>query len=166
MVKELASTYSLLFRSHSDTYKKNVAEYGRLPSPQWLRVFYGDHGGPLSQSIAENLSYFTMSKRQSRVSDIEFHLAGLDRRLPPTQLFDEYPIWGDRLRMLKAYMDSQKPKGIRGLWQDKRDGLQWYTFWLVVIVGSASVFLSALSLVASVLQTVGTYRGLEQASSG
>jgi hypothetical protein len=156
---ELSETYSLLFRSHKDTYQENLAQYGLLPVPQWLRVCYGDENGVLSPRIATNMSYFLQPNRP-RVSDIEYHIAGAKNKLPPTQLFEKYHIWRDRLRELKAYMDSQKPGGIRGLWADKRDSLQWHTFWAVIIVGSFSLILSFLGLVVSVVQTVGTFKGI------
>jgi hypothetical protein len=35
---------------------------------------------------------------------------------------------------LVAYMDSQKPGGLRGLWYDKRDSGAWYTFWAVSLL--------------------------------
>jgi hypothetical protein len=57
------------------------------------------------------MSYFLQSDRP-RVSDIEYHIAEVKNRLPLTQLFEKHVIWGDRLRQLKAYMDSQKPVGI------------------------------------------------------
>ncbi|KAE9374904.1 hypothetical protein N431DRAFT_482029 [Stipitochalara longipes BDJ] len=156
---ELSETYSLLFRSHKDTYQDNLAQYGLLPVPQWLRVCYGDDNGVLPLRMAKNMSYFLQPNRP-RVSDIEYHLAGVKNKLPPTQLFEKYIIWGDRLRELKAYMDSQKPGGIRGLWADKRDSLQWYTFWAVIIVGGFSLILSFMGLIVSVVQTVGTFKGV------
>lgn len=156
---ELERTYSLLFRSHADEYEENLSQYGLLPIPQWMRVFYGNEKGTLSDRTAKNMSYFLQPNRP-RVSDIEYHLLNAKDKLPPTQLFEKYGTWGDRLRQLKAYMDGQKPEGIRGLWADKRDSLQWYTFWAVIIVGSISLLLSFLSLAVSTVQTVGTFEGL------
>ena len=158
--EELSETYSLLFRSQQNKRQEDLIQYGLLPVPQWLRVFYGSENGTLSGAEAQNMSYF-LREGKPRVSDIEYHLKHIDTKLPPTQLFEKYQIWGDRLRQLKAYMDSQKPGGIRGLWADKRDSLQWYTFWAVIIVGGASVLLSILGLMVSIVQTVGTFKGLE-----
>lgn len=156
---ELSNTYSLLFRSRKDTYQANIAQYGLLPVPQWLRVCYGGENGTLPNRTAKDMSYFLQPKR-ARVSDIEFHLAEANNRLPPTQLFVKYDIWGDRLRQLKAYMDGQKPGGIRGLWVDKRDSSQWFTFWAVVIFGSIGLLLSFLGLIVGIVQAVGTFKAL------
>ncbi|KAK4941379.1 hypothetical protein LTR10_018648 [Elasticomyces elasticus] len=156
---ELSDTYSLLFRSRRDAYKENIREYGLLPVPQWLRVCYGDEKGTLSERIARDMSWFLHPKRP-RVSDIEYHLQNADKRLLPTQLFERYRIWGDRLRELKAYMDSQKPGGIRGLWADKRDSGQWYTFWAVLIIGGLGLLISFLGLVAGIVQAVASFKAL------
>ena len=43
-------------------------------------------------------------------------------------------------------MDSQKPRGIEGLWYDKRDELIRYTFWAVTIVGGTTLVLTILGL--------------------
>jgi len=42
-------------------------------------------------------------------------------------LFGQFPIMETRLRQLRLYMDSQKPRGIRQLWADNRDSLNYYT---------------------------------------
>lgn len=159
IVSQLSKTYSLLFRSRRDTYKENLREYGLLPVPQWLRICYADEHGTLPFRAAPDMSYFLHPKRE-RVSEIENHLAEANTRLPPTQSFDNYHIWQDRLRELKTYMDGQKPGGIRGLWADKRDSGQWYTFWAVIIIGGLGLILSFLGLVAGIVQAVGTFQGL------
>jgi len=159
-MQELSTTYSLLFRSQKDRHHENLLQYALLPAPLWLRALYVNVPGTLSDEVAANMSYF-LREGVPRVSDIEYHLKHIDTKLPPTELFERYQIWGDRLRQLKAYMDSQKPGGIRGLWADKRDSLQWYTFWAVIIVGGASVILSIMGLMVSIVHTVGTFKGLE-----
>jgi hypothetical protein len=40
------------------------------------------------------------------------------------------------------------------LWRDRRNPLQWYTFWAVLVVGGVSILLSFLQLVVSVAQLV------------
>lgn len=53
--------------------------------------------------------------------------------------------------------------GFLALWKDKRDSLQWYTFWAVLVVGSLSIFLTFASLAVSTAQTVAAFRQLDQA---
>lgn len=63
----------------------------------------------------------------------ETHIASFSVSNFGQDAYEKYPIFGDRLRELVAYMDSQKPGGLRGLWYDKRDSGAWYTFWAVSI---------------------------------
>ena len=160
---DVADTYSLLFRSRTDSYQDNLAVYRRLPMPSWVRIYAQSTFSLFPTQIGDTLYDVThgLGKR-TLMSDIEYHIAELHHKLPPTQQFEKYGIFENRLRELKAYMDSQKPGGIRALWRDKRDTLQWYTFWAVIIVGSLGIFLSFLGLIVTTVQTIGTFKGLEK----
>jgi hypothetical protein len=48
----------------------------------------------------------------------------------------------------------QQPSKVTDLWRDRRNPLQWYTFWAVLWVGGASIVLAVLQLVVSLVQTV------------
>ncbi|KAH6704050.1 hypothetical protein BKA61DRAFT_181952 [Leptodontidium sp. MPI-SDFR-AT-0119] len=74
--------------------------------------------------------------------------------------YAQFPIFETRLRQLRFYMDSQKPRGIRQLWKDKRDTLNYYTFWGVIIFGFLSIFLAFFSLAVSIAQTVASFKAL------
>ncbi|KAH7400441.1 hypothetical protein BKA64DRAFT_708120 [Cadophora sp. MPI-SDFR-AT-0126] len=74
--------------------------------------------------------------------------------------YAQFPVFENRLRQLRHYMDSQKPRGIRQLWKDKRDTLNYYTFWGVIIFGSLSIFLAFFSLAVSIAQTVASFKAL------
>jgi hypothetical protein len=78
--------------------------------------------------------------------------------------YAQFPIFETRLRQLRHYMDSQKPRGLHQLWKDNRDSLNYYTFWGVIIFGLLSVFLAFFSLAVSVAQTVASFRALELAT--
>ena len=54
----------------------------------------------------------------------------------------DFRLLGDRLLALQAFNTRQRPSRIRDLWRDRRDPLQWYTFWLVLFVGGFSLLLS------------------------
>ncbi|KAK4197327.1 hypothetical protein QBC40DRAFT_351070 [Triangularia verruculosa] len=65
---------------------------------------------------------------------------------------DDFPVFGPRLLTLQRYNLRQQPSKIRDLWRDKRNPLQWYTFWAVFWVGGASILLSILQLLVGVAQ--------------
>ena len=92
----------------------------------------------------------------------ETHVASFAATNMLFDLYERYPVFGDRLRILVAYMDSQKPGGLRGLWYDKRDEGAWFTFWAVLWIGGISLLIALLSLGVSVLQTVAAMKQLYQ----
>lgn len=66
-------------------------------------------------------------------------------------------MFGDRLLVLKTLL---KPNGIRGLWKDKRDSLQWYTFWAVVCLGCFGAIVAVLQLALSAVQAWASVKSL------
>lgn len=65
-----------------------------------------------------------------------------------------------RVRVLREYMDKQKPRGFRQLWRDSRDSSSYYKFWGVIIFGAVSVFLATASLAVSIAQTYASFKSL------
>jgi len=74
--------------------------------------------------------------------------------------YEEFGHFESRIRQLKTYMDSKKPKTSKQLWKDARDATPWWTFWAVAFFGAASVFLALASFAVSIAQTVGTFEAL------
>jgi len=64
----------------------------------------------------------------------------------------DFPVFGARLLALQEYNERQKPTRARDLWRDRRNPLQWYTFWAVIWVGSISIILGTLQLGVSIAQ--------------
>ncbi|KAI0435544.1 hypothetical protein F4803DRAFT_545204 [Xylaria telfairii] len=67
---------------------------------------------------------------------------------------NDFPIFGQRLLVLQAFNMRQQPSKVRDLWRDRRNPLQWYTFWAVLLVGGISILLAVLQLVVAIVQTV------------
>lgn len=66
----------------------------------------------------------------------------------------DFPILGSRLLRIQAFNLRQQPRRIRDLWRDRRNPLQWYTFWAVLIIGGATILLGVLQLLVSTAQLV------------
>jgi hypothetical protein len=47
---------------------------------------------------------------------------------------DRFHFWRDRLVVLKEMFDEAEPRTLRQWWSDRRNGVQWYTFWIAGIV--------------------------------
>lgn len=66
---------------------------------------------------------------------------------------EDFPHFGPRLLAVQQYNLRQRPSRVRDLWRDRRNPLQWYTFWAVLWVGAITILLSFLQLVSTVVQT-------------
>lgn len=64
---------------------------------------------------------------------------------------DDFPRLGRRLIKLQQFNSRQRPSKLTDLWRDKRNPLQWFTFWAVVIVGGVANILAALQLLVTLL---------------
>lgn len=71
---------------------------------------------------------------------------------------DDFPIFGPRLLILQRYNMRQQPSRVRDLWRDRRNPLQWYTFWAVLWVGGVSIVLAVLQVLVGVAQIYLTVR--------
>ena len=67
---------------------------------------------------------------------------------------DDFPMFGQRLAKLQEFNLRQQPSKLRDLWRDRRNPLQWYTFWAVLIVGSLSLILTLFQLIVAVAQLI------------
>ncbi|KAN0114722.1 hypothetical protein V8E51_004266 [Hyaloscypha variabilis] len=67
---------------------------------------------------------------------------------------EDYPFFGDRLVKVQLFVNNKNPGTWSTLWYDRRDILRFWTFWAVVIVGGASLFLSLIQNLEGVVQIV------------
>ena len=75
--------------------------------------------------------------------------------------FSDFRRFGSRLREIKFYMDNQKPSGWYQMWKDKRDRVQYVTFWAVLVFGTISIVLALVSIAVSSAQTVAAFRSVQ-----
>lgn len=64
----------------------------------------------------------------------------------------DFLVLGDRLEMLGKELKGVKPKGWSDLVRDRRDTMQYWGFWLVAIVGGASIILSLTQVILQAAQ--------------
>ena len=81
------------------------------------------------------------------------------RPRPQYNVNKDFPLYGERLLTLRSLL---KPKGLRELWKDKRDSLQWYTFWAVVFLGITGVILGLLQFGLAIVQAYASMAALRQ----
>lgn len=69
-----------------------------------------------------------------------------------------YPFWHSRLEKLQKAYDKKTPSGLTQWWFDRRDRVQWATFWVAFVVFLLTVIFGIISSVTGVLQVYAAYR--------
>ncbi|MCJ1335341.1 hypothetical protein MMC09_000609 [Bachmanniomyces sp. S44760] len=58
----------------------------------------------------------------------------------------DFPVLGWRIKALVEELKEAKPKRWKDMVRDRRDAVQYWTFWLVAIFGAASIVLSSIQV--------------------
>jgi hypothetical protein len=143
---EIRRTWEFLFAANNNSGKRDLENYGRIRKAPW--TFGADDHLQKSRHLSTGRLYVQTTRH----------------RHPEALSYSQFPLFETRIRQLVFYMDTQKPQGLRQLWRDKRDTLNFYTFWGVIIFGGLSVFLALFSLAMSIAQTVASFRALDNSS--
>jgi len=73
-------------------------------------------------------------RKLSRTLDIDCQVLKCDRLRAIDRHIDNFAFWRDRLVVLKQVFDEAEPSTLSQWWFDRRNGVQWYTFWLAILV--------------------------------
>jgi hypothetical protein len=151
--QEIARSWAILFANDGDDKKKppmhdKYSPLGNMPEvlQHYLKDQRFGHKFPKDYEYVLEPAYTQVVSASSNKRPISY---------------DQFPLFEARLRQLRYYMDEQKPRGLRRLWKDNRDSLNYYTFWGVIIFGGLRVLLALFSLAVSIAQTVVSFRVLE-----
>ncbi|CAG8166267.1 unnamed protein product [Penicillium nalgiovense] len=63
----------------------------------------------------------------------------------------DFPVLYDRIELIAKDLIDARPSSIVGLFRDRRNLLQYWTFWLVAIFGGISILLSLLQVILQAL---------------
>ena len=85
--------------------------------------------------------------------DCPLALIPLDRSI--YFLARDFPVLYDRVELIANELKDARPKSFRGLLRDRRDTLQYWTFWLVSIIGGVSILLSLIQVILQGIQLMG-----------
>ncbi|KAI4256821.1 MAG: hypothetical protein L6R42_006008 [Xanthoria sp. 1 TBL-2021] len=163
-MEEILLTLNLLLTSKSDP-KDLPRRYGQIEAPSWLKLLAHDK---LKDTWKPEQDLDTNSKPCRPLSrfwhddpemtnfcyEMTDHLSlpWPDSRDFRRVTYAEYPIYYQRLRNLRYYMDAQQPDGLRALWRDSRNSNAYYTFWIAFGFGVSSILLAFLALAAAIVQ--------------
>lgn len=73
---------------------------------------------------------------------------------------ESFKFWRDRLVTLKQVFDEAKPQTISQWWNDGRNGVQWYTFWVAVLVLVLTVVFGFIQSVEGALQVYASFQSI------
>jgi hypothetical protein len=71
---------------------------------------------------------------------------------------ERFIFWRDRLVILKQAYDDATPKTISQWWHDRRNSVQWYTFWVAVLVFVVTTSLGVIQCIEGALQVYMSYK--------
>ena len=63
-----------------------------------------------------------------------------------------FPTFAGRIEVIARELKDCRPGSLAGLLRDRRDTLQYWTFWLVAIIGGVGIFLSFVQVVMQAVQ--------------
>ncbi|KAI3320665.1 hypothetical protein HD806DRAFT_547200 [Xylariaceae sp. AK1471] len=73
---------------------------------------------------------------------------------------EKFQIWRDRLIMLKQVYDEAQPRTLKQWWYDRRNGVQWYTFWVAVLVLILTVLFGLIQSIEGAIQAYASLRAI------
>jgi hypothetical protein len=76
----------------------------------------------------------------------------------------DFDHWRNRPLELH-HMFHSPPVGWSQIWADRRNPLQWYTFWLAIVILVLTLIFGIISSVTSIMQTCLAYESIKIARS-
>ncbi|KAK8112957.1 hypothetical protein PG984_013483 [Apiospora sp. TS-2023a] len=96
-----------------------------------------------------------------RIPSIDQCLAHCGRLKTELRQIERFHFWRDRLVMLKQAYDEAQPKTLTQWWHDRRNGVQWYTFWVAVLVLVLTILFGLIQSVEGALQVYASFKALD-----
>ncbi|CAG1966946.1 unnamed protein product [Fusarium graminearum] len=102
--------------------------------------------------------YLTWFHEHGEIKSWQRSLASLNT---PTvsRLYNEYPVWNQRLAWVLEASKNQPNMGIKRIWQDDRDLSLWWTRWALITAVFLAVVFGLIQSITGIIQVV--YAGRE-----
>lgn len=88
---------------------------------------------------------------------LDLELLNRDRIMSNDRRAEKFNFWRDELITLKEYFDEPRPTSITHFWYDRRNKVQWYTFWIAVLVLCLTIFFGLVQSIEGALQVYKAY---------
>ncbi|EUC41887.1 hypothetical protein COCMIDRAFT_105018 [Bipolaris oryzae ATCC 44560] len=70
---------------------------------------------------------------------------------------EKFEYWRSELLTLKEIFDEPRPTSIRRLWHDRRNKIQWATFWVAITILGLTIFFGLVQSIEGALQVEKAY---------
>ncbi|RYC58296.1 hypothetical protein CHU98_g7910 [Xylaria longipes] len=74
--------------------------------------------------------------------------------------FENFNYWNNRLVILKQALEDSRPQTLSQWWFDRRNGVQWYTFWVAILVFLVIIFFGLVQSIEGALQVYLSWKSL------
>ena len=116
----------------------------------------------IPRANSECKRWFQKIHRQN-IGDIDKG-AGDVELLPWARSPEHYKYWGQRLSIIKDAYNASEPKDLGQWWHDRRSKVQWYTFWVAILVLLLTIIFGLIQSVTGVLQVYYTTHPTQQST--
>ncbi|KAI9785282.1 MAG: hypothetical protein M1816_000468 [Peltula sp. TS41687] len=102
--------------------------------------------------------------KEKRIRDS--HFGPLDPQVADQKLgrqgrsVENYRYWNDRLLRVAQAFDRSEPRGMSSWWIDRRNRVQWYTFWIAALVLVLTIIFGLIQSITGILQAYAAYHPL------
>lgn len=70
---------------------------------------------------------------------------------------EKFVYWHDRMVMLKQVYDEATPQTLSQWWYDRRNSVQWYTFWVAIMVLALTIIFGFIQSVTGIMQVYAAF---------
>ena len=81
---------------------------------------------------------------------------------PASRDVQAYNYWRDNLSTFWEVFDRSQPSSIQQWWYDRRNIVQWWTFWIAFVVLVLTIVFGLISAVASIVHAWASVKALHQ----
>lgn len=100
-------------------------------------------------------------QQKLNLNKLDVKVWGLTLHLREGRELGSYKYWGERLNVLHRAFDGSQPKSPGQFWKDRRNKVQWYTFWIAVLVLVLTIVFGLIQSVTGILQVNLAYHSLK-----
>ncbi|KAF2259627.1 hypothetical protein CC78DRAFT_475120, partial [Lojkania enalia] len=88
---------------------------------------------------------------------IDCGLLNCDSVMPNDRAVEKFKFWRDELLTMNEKFDEPRPISVLQLWHDRRKKLQWFAFWIAVLVLVLTIFFGLVQSIEGTLQVYKAY---------